>query len=177
MMDGKECQCPMPTCHVTYPGKYKTKVAFSAMCTTNLINDNAAADLTFQKTLTNLGRGFDDVSSFHAPVDGTYFFTFAIHTGVRTARVYLRTNAGYVNGAYGTPVGQTSTNQAILRLQKGDRVWLQQQPNGYTISLAENIHVSFKDSFCMKINRHVNRQKMACSIASSHMHAHARAHT
>ncbi|XP_013387303.1 complement C1q tumor necrosis factor-related protein 3-like isoform X2 [Lingula anatina] len=143
IIDADECQCPTPTCHITYPGKSKTKVAFSAMCTSDLINGNAAVDLTFQKTLTNLGRGFDDVSSFRAPVDGTYFFTFTIHTGVRTARVYLRTNAGYVNEAYGTPGGQTSTNQAILRLQKGDRVWLQQQPNGSTVSGVGHIHVSF----------------------------------
>ncbi|XP_013387242.1 complement C1q tumor necrosis factor-related protein 3-like [Lingula anatina] len=143
MVDAEECQCPMPTCHVTYPGKSKTKVAFSAMRTSNLINGNAAVDLAFQKTLTNLGRGFDDVSSFRAPVDGTYFFTFAIHSGVKSARVYLRTNAGYVNEAFGSAGYHTSTNQAILRLQKGDRVWLQQQPNGATISLPEHIHVSF----------------------------------
>ncbi|XP_013387243.1 complement C1q tumor necrosis factor-related protein 3 [Lingula anatina] len=141
MVDAEESQCPTPTCHITYPGK--TKVAFSAMSTSIVRNRNAAVDLAFQKTLTNLGRGFDDVSSFRAPVDGTYFFTFAIHSGVKSARVYLRTNAGYVNEAFGSAGYHTSTNQAILRLQKGDRVWLQQQPNGATISLPEHIHVSF----------------------------------
>lgn len=66
---------------------------------------------------------------FGAPVNGVYFFTFNMmkHEDVEEVYVYLMHNGNTVFSLYSYESkgkADTSGNSAVLKLAKGDEVWL-----------------------------------------------------
>ncbi|XP_034956542.1 complement C1q tumor necrosis factor-related protein 3 isoform X2 [Zootoca vivipara] len=112
-----------------YPGiPPELQVAFMASMATHFSNQNSG--IIFSSVETNVGNFFDVMTGrFGAPVNGVYFFTFNMmkHEDVEEVYVYLMHNGNTVFSLYSyESKGKTdsSSNSAVLKLAKGDEVWL-----------------------------------------------------
>ncbi|XP_053151043.1 complement C1q tumor necrosis factor-related protein 3 isoform X4 [Hemicordylus capensis] len=112
-----------------YPGiPPELQVAFMASMATHFSNQNSG--IIFSSVETNAGNFFDVMTGrFGAPVNGVYFFTFNMmkHEDVEEVYVYLMHNGNTVFSLYSyESKGKTdsSSNSAVLKLLKGDEVWL-----------------------------------------------------
>ncbi|XP_069483200.1 complement C1q tumor necrosis factor-related protein 3 isoform X2 [Ambystoma mexicanum] len=104
------------------------QVAFMASMATHFTNVNSG--IIFSSVETNVGNFFDVLTGrFSAPVTGVYFFTFSMlkHEEVAEVYVYLMHNGNIIISmhSYEAKGNQdTSGNSAVLKLVKGDEVWL-----------------------------------------------------
>ncbi|XP_077203065.1 complement C1q tumor necrosis factor-related protein 3 isoform X2 [Paroedura picta] len=104
------------------------QVAFMASMATHFSNQNSG--IIFSSVETNVGNFFDVMTGrFGAPVNGVYFFTFNMmkHEDVEEVYVYLMHNGNTVFSLYSYESKgkmDTSSNSAVLKLAKGDEVWL-----------------------------------------------------
>ncbi|XP_006896870.1 PREDICTED: complement C1q tumor necrosis factor-related protein 3 [Elephantulus edwardii] len=104
------------------------KIAFMASLATHFSNQNSG--IIFSSVETNIGNFFDVMTGrFGAPVSGVYFFTFSMmkHEDVEEVYVYLMHNGNTVFSMYSYETkgkSDTSSNHAVLKLAKGDEVWL-----------------------------------------------------
>ncbi|RLV98179.1 hypothetical protein DV515_00011025 [Chloebia gouldiae] len=112
-----------------YPGiPPELQVAFMASMATHFSNQNSG--IIFSSVETNVGNFFDVMTGrFGAPVNGVYFFTFNMmkHEDVEEVYVYLMHNGNTVFSLYSYESkgkADTSGNSAVLKLAKGDEVWL-----------------------------------------------------
>ncbi|XP_048360123.1 complement C1q tumor necrosis factor-related protein 3 isoform X1 [Sphaerodactylus townsendi] len=112
-----------------YPGiPPELQVAFMASMATHFSNQNSG--IIFSSVETNIGNFFDVMTGrFGAPVDGVYFFTFNMmkHEDVEDVYVYLMHNGNTVFSLYSYESKgkmDTSSNSVVLKLAKGDEVWL-----------------------------------------------------
>eukprot|EP00069_Balaena_mysticetus_P010385 bmy_20691T0 len=103
-------------------------IAFMASLATHFSNQNSG--IIFSSVETNIGNFFDVMTGrFGAPVSGVYFFTFSMmkHEDVEEVYVYLMHNGNTVFSMYSYETkgkSDTSSNHAVLKLAKGDEVWL-----------------------------------------------------
>ncbi|XP_019592817.1 complement C1q tumor necrosis factor-related protein 3 [Rhinolophus sinicus] len=104
------------------------QIAFMASLATHFSNQNSG--IIFSSVETNIGNFFDVMTGrFGAPVSGVYFFTFSMmkHEDVEEVYVYLMHNGNTVFSMYSYETkgkSDTSSNHAVLKLAKGDEVWL-----------------------------------------------------
>ncbi|XP_043831209.1 complement C1q tumor necrosis factor-related protein 3 isoform X1 [Dromiciops gliroides] len=112
-----------------YPGvPPELQIAFMASMATHFSNQNSG--IIFSSVETNIGNFFDVMTGrFGAPVTGVYFFTFSMmkHEDVEEVYVYLMHNGNTVFSMYSYESkgkSDTSSNTAVLKLAKGDEVWL-----------------------------------------------------
>lgn len=104
------------------------QIAFMASLATHFTNQNSG--IIFSSVETNIGNFFDVMTGrFGAPVSGVYFFTFSMmkHEDVEEVYVYLMHNGNTVFSMYSYETkgkSDTSSNHAVLKLAKGDEVWL-----------------------------------------------------
>ncbi|XP_008058827.2 complement C1q tumor necrosis factor-related protein 3 isoform X1 [Carlito syrichta] len=112
-----------------YPGiPPELQIAFMASLATHFSNQNSG--IIFSSVETNIGNFFDVMTGrFGAPVSGVYFFTFSMmkHEDVEEVYVYLMHNGNTVFSMYSYETkgkSDTSSNHAVLKLAKGDEVWL-----------------------------------------------------
>ena len=104
----------------------ESAVIFSAARSTPLGPVTEETDIYYDHVFTNIGNGFDQISSkFKAPVKGVYWFSFScrgIDEGVLGAVISLVQNGANV---VRTRAGVTSSggNSVALTLQPGDEVW------------------------------------------------------
>ncbi|KAG8131189.1 hypothetical protein E2320_017749 [Naja naja] len=104
------------------------KVAFMASMATHFSNQNSG--IIFSSVETNIGNFFDVMTGrFGAPVNGVYFFSFNMmkHEDVEEVYVYLMHNGNTVFSLYSFESkgkSDSSSNSAVLKLAKGDEVWL-----------------------------------------------------
>uniref|UniRef100_A0ABI0P0C7 C1q and TNF related 3 n=1 Tax=Bos taurus TaxID=9913 RepID=A0ABI0P0C7_BOVIN len=112
-----------------YPGiPPELQIAFMASLATHFTNQNSG--IIFSSVETNIGNFFDVMTGrFGAPVSGVYFFTFSMmkHEDVEEVYVYLMHNGNTVFSMYSYETkgkSDTSSNHAVLKLAKGDEVWL-----------------------------------------------------
>nr|CAE45998.1 hypothetical protein [Homo sapiens] len=112
-----------------YPGiPPELQIAFMASLATHFSNQNSG--IIFSSVETNIGNFFDVMTGrFGAPVSGVYFFTFSMmkHEDVEEVYVYLMHNGNTVFSMYSYEMkgkSDTSSNHAVLKLAKGDEVWL-----------------------------------------------------
>ncbi|XP_060092074.1 complement C1q tumor necrosis factor-related protein 3 isoform X2 [Heteronotia binoei] len=104
------------------------QVAFMASMATHFSNQNSG--IIFSSVETNIGNFFDVMTGrFGAPVNGVYFFTFSMmkHEDVEEVYVYLMHNGNTVFSLFSYEAKgkmDTSSNSAVLKLAKGDEVWL-----------------------------------------------------
>ncbi|XP_038599980.1 complement C1q tumor necrosis factor-related protein 3 [Tachyglossus aculeatus] len=112
-----------------YPGvPPELQIAFMASMATHFSNQNSG--IIFSSVETNIGNFFDVMTGrFGAPVTGVYFFTFSMmkHEDVEEVFVYLMHNGNTVFSLYSYETkgkSDTSSNSAVLKLSKGDEVWL-----------------------------------------------------
>ncbi|XP_029766756.1 complement C1q tumor necrosis factor-related protein 3 isoform X7 [Terrapene carolina triunguis] len=112
-----------------YPGiPPELQIAFMASMATHFSNQNSG--IIFSSVETNIGNFFDVMTGrFGAPVNGVYFFTFSMmkHEDVEEVYVYLMHNGNTVFSLYSYESkgkADTSGNSAVLKLAKGDEVWL-----------------------------------------------------
>ncbi|XP_033035199.1 complement C1q tumor necrosis factor-related protein 3 isoform X5 [Trachypithecus francoisi] len=110
------------------PAMKEPKIAFMASLATHFSNQNSG--IIFSSVETNIGNFFDVMTGrFGAPVSGVYFFTFSMmkHEDVEEVYVYLMHNGNTVFSMYSYETkgkSDTSSNHAVLKLAKGDEVWL-----------------------------------------------------
>ncbi|XP_073851216.1 complement C1q tumor necrosis factor-related protein 3 isoform X6 [Macaca fascicularis] len=110
------------------PAMKEPKIAFMASLATHFSNQNSG--IIFSSVETNIGNFFDVMTGrFGAPVSGVYFFTFSMmkHEDVEEVYVYLMHNGNTVFSMYSYEMkgkSDTSSNHAVLKLAKGDEVWL-----------------------------------------------------
>ncbi|XP_026571395.1 complement C1q tumor necrosis factor-related protein 3 isoform X1 [Pseudonaja textilis] len=112
-----------------YPGiPTELQVAFMASMATHFSNQNSG--IIFSSVETNIGNFFDVMTGrFGAPVNGVYFFSFNMmkHEDVEEVYVYLMHNGNTVFSLYSFESkgkSDSSSNSAVLKLAKGDEVWL-----------------------------------------------------
>ncbi|XP_061463416.1 complement C1q tumor necrosis factor-related protein 3 isoform X2 [Rhineura floridana] len=112
-----------------YPGvPPELQVAFMASMATHFSNQNSG--IIFSSVETNVGNFFDVMTGrFGAPINGVYFFTFNMmkHEDVEEVYVYLMHNGNTVFSLYSYESkgkSDSSSNSAVLKLAKGDEVWL-----------------------------------------------------
>ncbi|XP_053557167.1 complement C1q tumor necrosis factor-related protein 3 [Bombina bombina] len=112
-----------------YPGvPPELQVAFMASMATHFSNINSG--IIFSSVETNVGNFFDVMTGrFSAPVTGVYYFTFYMlkHEEVEDVYVYLMHNGNTIVSMYSYESKgkqDTSGNNAVLKLSKGDEVWL-----------------------------------------------------
>ncbi|XP_043926155.1 complement C1q tumor necrosis factor-related protein 3 [Protopterus annectens] len=104
------------------------QVAFMASLATHFTNQNSG--IIFSSVETNSGSFFDVMTGrFGAPVAGVYFFTFSMlkHEDVEEVFVYLMHNGNTIISMHSAGVRgkqDSGGNSAVLKLVKGDEVWL-----------------------------------------------------
>jgi hypothetical protein len=84
--------------------------------------------LVFPAVVYNIGRGYDpNTGIFTAPVDGHFVFFVNIQSlGSNYVHVDIVHNSSpKVRAMASTPDYSPGSNLAVLRLQKGDRVWVE----------------------------------------------------
>uniref|UniRef100_A0A8W8J9K8 C1q domain-containing protein n=1 Tax=Magallana gigas TaxID=29159 RepID=A0A8W8J9K8_MAGGI len=103
------------------------EVAFTASVTSSSSTWNRGT-LIFDVVITNTGNGYNPSTGvFTSPISGTYVFYITaveyttqhlaidiVLNSVSKVRAYCHNSAGY----------QTGTNMVVLKLQKGDSVWV-----------------------------------------------------
>ncbi|GAA50060.1 Complement C1q tumor necrosis factor- protein 3 [Clonorchis sinensis] len=119
---------------VGIPSEYQ--IAFYAGLTESIETKPTTKDcpLIFDAVVLNLGGGYNATTGqFTAPVAGVYVFVLVL-----SAQSYEKAGARLIHN--GTPVllswcestfWATVTNQVILKLDKGDKVWLQCREEAY----------------------------------------------
>ena len=91
-----------------------------------------------------MGKSFNIFKGiFTAPVSGTYFFTFTAVKGrdpYHGSEVYIFHNDALIGTAYGTslPFSTLSLN-SVLKLQEGDKVYLQKGGGDVIIALDDTL--------------------------------------
>lgn len=104
------------------------KVAFFAGLADNMGPVSQHTDITFDRVLTNVGKGYDpETGRFTAPYNGTYQFNVIVSAqGRQKAAVMILKNGGMVATVWAEsiPYWATASNIAVLTLDKGDQVWL-----------------------------------------------------
>ena len=108
------------------------QISFSAGRISFFHSGISPVTLIFDELFSNSGNGFSFASShFYAPIDGTYLFLFnAKPADTSGHRIRLLHNGNHVVGSAALAVGQMAGNQAVLRLQALDSVWLDLLPSG-----------------------------------------------
>ncbi|KAF6780337.1 hypothetical protein AHF37_00190 [Paragonimus kellicotti] len=118
------------------PAEYQ--VAFYVGLTRSIESKPVEKDcpLIFDTVLLNLGGGYNATNGqFTAPVSGVYVFVLVV-----SAQSYEKAGAQLLhNGKIAllswceSTLWATVTNQAILQLEKGDKVWLQCRDEAYRL--------------------------------------------
>ncbi|XP_063422630.1 complement C1q-like protein 2 [Mytilus trossulus] len=116
------------------------KTAFLARLEKNLSSLSKHSTLIFQTVLTNVGDGYNPSHGvFTSKRKGAYFFSWTTLTKIGNmfpTEIVLNGNqVGVRNHGYGnrhSDHNQPSTQNAVVAMQKGDRVWIRASiDNGY----------------------------------------------
>uniref|UniRef100_A0A8C6SNX8 C1q domain-containing protein n=1 Tax=Neogobius melanostomus TaxID=47308 RepID=A0A8C6SNX8_9GOBI len=87
--------------------------------------------IKYKKVLTNVGGGYSaDTGKFTAPLNGTYVFTFVVHTTNNTFTSLMKNSEPLVYGHERsvTEKWDSTTGVAVVTLEVGDTVWVKLQP-------------------------------------------------
>eukprot|EP00058_Branchiostoma_floridae_P003322 XP_002588810.1 hypothetical protein BRAFLDRAFT_89759 [Branchiostoma floridae] len=128
-----------------------TVVAFSVARTNEMVSSSSNKVVTYNVIITNLGEGYDrSTGKFTAKVAGTYFFTFnGITFFLDDASYYLRMVKGgeFVVGLFEKSgpfeEHQASSNNAIVRLEAGEQVWVELGKGGHGLHSAYHRYLTF----------------------------------
>ncbi|XP_076100842.1 cerebellin-1-like [Mytilus galloprovincialis] len=116
------------------------KAAFLARLENNLSSLSKHSTLIFQTVLTNIGDGYNPSNGvFTSKRKGVYFFSWSTLTKIGNmfpTEIVLNGNqVGVKNHGYGnrhSDRNQPSTQNAVVAMQNGDRVWIRASiNNGY----------------------------------------------
>nr|XP_034332661.1 uncharacterized protein LOC117691215 isoform X3 [Crassostrea gigas] len=103
------------------------EVAFTASVTSGSSTWNSGT-LIFDMAITNTGNGYNPSTGvFTSPISGTYvFYVSAVEYSAQHLAIDIVVNSVSKVRAYGHNAAsyQTGTNMVVLKLQKGDSVWV-----------------------------------------------------
>ncbi|XP_076450401.1 uncharacterized protein LOC143286648 [Babylonia areolata] len=130
-----------------------THVAFSARLKDSFFTVTNNQVIILRDVLVNIGHAYDtSTGNFTAPVTGTYYFSAmaAPYGNSKSANVNLRSDSAemgdFVFNSYAFAESHTQTGslQGVVRLQKGERVWLNcYSANSYLWSVAPTAFSGF----------------------------------
>lgn len=110
------------------PAPSQKKVAFFAGLTQNFGPVQEHTDIVLDRVITNIGSGYSpSTGRFTAPVNGVYQFNVIVSAqGRQKAAVMILKNGEMVATVWAEsiPYWATSSNIAVLSLDRGDQVWL-----------------------------------------------------
>lgn len=110
------------------PAPTQKKVAFFAGLTENFGPVTEHTDIVFDRVITNIGSAYSpSTGRFTAPVNGVFQFNVIVSAqGRQKAAVMVLKNGEMVATVWAEsiPYWATSSNIAVLSLDRGDQVWL-----------------------------------------------------
>ncbi len=115
----------------------------------NVLFNGQNGPVPFELVLLNEGGGWDGLSTFIAPVTGTYHFSFngIKDTTAATVLIYLRKDGFKVASAFaGAGSNAALTLQVTLDLNRGSRVDLFKEGAGVLFETASSQYTSFSGS-------------------------------
>lgn len=109
----------------------KGPVAFSAYLDHNLEHVGEGQTIKFNQILINDGNGYNRYTGvFTAPELGVYFFTFTIHNQEHQTNARLVKDSQNIIGSVvytkETTENNMSTNSAVINVEAGQAVWVEQ---------------------------------------------------
>lgn len=127
----------------------KGPVAFSAYLDHNVEHAGEGQTIKFNQILINDGNGYNRYTGvFTAPESGVYFFTFTIHNQQHQTNARLVKDSQNIVGSVvdtkETTENNMSTNSAVITVEAGQAVWVEQlTSNAELISVSNYRQVTF----------------------------------